>query len=70
MNNSKVRIKMLESGFKQWEVADLLGVSESVFSRKLRNELPEEEQDKIVNLIEQSHGEHALTEETGGDLNE
>ena len=70
MNNSKVRIKMLESGVKQWEVANMLGISESVFSRKLRNELSEEEQDKIVNLIEQSQGEHALTRQTGGDRDE
>lgn len=70
MNNSKVRIKMLESGVKQWEVANMLGISESVFSRKLRNELSEEEQDKIVNLIEQSQREHALTRQTGGDRDE
>lgn len=70
MNNSKVRIKMFESGIKQWEVANMLGISESVFSRRLRNELSEEEQDKIVNLIEQSRGEHALTRQSGGDLDE
>ena len=70
MNNSKVRIRMLESGLKQWEVADMLGISESVFSRKLRNELSEEEQDKIVNLIEQSQNEHALDGQEEGDHNE
>lgn len=43
---------MLQSGMKQWEVARLLGVSESVLSRKLRDELPEEEQNRIISVIE------------------
>lgn len=57
MNNAKVRIKMIESGLKQWELARLLGMGESVLSRRLRDELPEDEQDRIVALIEQSRGE-------------
>jgi len=58
MNNSKVRISMLKSGIKQWEVASMLGISESVLSRKLRDELPEEEQDQIVSLIEKAGDKH------------
>ena len=57
MNNLKIRIKMIESGLKQYEVARLLGVSESVFSRKLRDELPEAEQNKIVEIIEKEMNE-------------
>lgn len=57
MNNVKVRIKMIESGLKQWEVARLLEMSESVLSRRLRDELPEEEQDKICELIENAKHE-------------
>ena len=59
MTNTKVRIKMIESGIKQWELARLLDISESALSRKLRDELPEEEQDRICNLIEKSGGEHS-----------
>ena len=51
-NNVKIRLKMFEAGMKQWHVARLLGMSESTFSRKLRDELPEEEQDRIIALIE------------------
>ena len=54
MNNVKVRIKMIETGMKQWEVARLLGMSESVLSRRLRDELPEDEQDRIIALIEEN----------------
>lgn len=57
MNNAKVRIKMFEAGMKQWEVARLLGLGESALSRKLRDELPEEEQDRIVALIEKAGDE-------------
>lgn len=52
MSNTRIKIKMLKSGIKQWELARLLGISESALSRKLRGELPEEEQDRIVAVIE------------------
>lgn len=52
MNNLRIRIAMTEKNVRQWELARLMGVSESVLSRRLREELPEEEQDRIVKLIE------------------
>lgn len=52
MNNIRIRVKMAEHGVKQWEVARALGISESVLSRKLRDELSEEEQEKIFKAIE------------------
>lgn len=51
MKNSKIKIKLAETGMKQWELARLLDLSESALSRKLRDELTEEEQNEIVNLI-------------------
>lgn len=51
LNNQKVRFALLENNMKQWELADLMGVSETVLSRRLRKELPEEEQERIVALI-------------------
>lgn len=51
LNNQKVRFALLENNMKQWELADLMGVSEAVLSRRLRKELPEEEQERIVALI-------------------
>ena len=59
MTNMKVRFAMLEHGIKQWQVAKLLNISESVFSRKLRKELSEEEQEKIVSLITERGNEYA-----------
>ena len=54
LKNIKIRVEMTRIGLKQWEVAKLLGISESVFSRKLRNELPEAEQERIITLIHNS----------------
>lgn len=51
MNNLKIRLALLEHNFKQWQLAKLLGVSESTVNRLLREELPEERQDQIVALI-------------------
>lgn len=42
---------MLENGIRQWELAELLGISEAGISRKLRHELPDDEQRKMVELI-------------------
>ena len=52
MENISVRIKLTESGMKQWQLARLLGISESQLSRKLRTELPQEEQDRIIEIIQ------------------
>lgn len=55
MNNARVRIKMIEAGLKQWQLARVLGIDESALSRKLRDELTQEEQDRIIELIERSN---------------
>ena len=56
MKNQKIRLKMLEAGLRQWELARLLGVGESVLSRKLRDELDPKEQAEICALIDQAKG--------------
>jgi len=49
--NQRIRKALKESGFCQWELALFLGMGETTLSRYLRQELPEEEQDKIIDLI-------------------
>ena len=56
-NNIKIRLKIFETGLKQWEVARLIGVSESKLSRMLRDELPEDEQNRIIDIIERRNDE-------------
>ena len=56
-NNIKIRLKIFETGLKQWEVARLMGVSESKLSRMLRDELPEDEQNRIIDILERRNNE-------------
>lgn len=49
--NDVVRSAIQRTGHSQWEVAKKLGYGESVFSRKLREELPLNEQKKLVDKI-------------------
>ncbi len=56
MNNIKIRVELTKSGVKYWELARLLGISVPTLNRRLRDELPAEEQDQIVELIRQHGG--------------
>ena len=49
--NMKIRSAKKEKNIFQWQLAELLGVSEATFTRMMRRELPEDEQEKIVSLI-------------------
>ena len=51
MNNTSVRIEMAMLNIKQWQLARILGISESTLCRKLREELPPEEHIKIIQLM-------------------
>lgn len=50
--NMKIREKARNSRVRLWQIADALGMQESLFSKKLRKELPEDEQEKILNIID------------------
>lgn len=51
--NKDIRCAIGARGLKQWQVADALGVSEATFYRKLRKELPNDEKEKILAVIEE-----------------
>lgn len=51
--NQKIRLTAGGCGIKLWQVAEAIGMNESSFSRKLRQELPPEEQDKILAIIKE-----------------
>lgn len=57
MNNMKIRIKLLEHNKRLWWLARILGISESTITRRLREEMPEDEQERIIQLIEEKAGE-------------
>lgn len=51
MNNLEIRQAMKERRLFNYELAEMLGISEFTLSRKLRNELPQEEKERILELI-------------------
>ena len=59
MNNMRIRIKLMEHNKRLWWLASILETSEATLSRRLRTELPEEEQNRIIQLIEERAGEDA-----------
>lgn len=51
MKNKVIREALTAAGMKQWQLADLLGISEPTLTRWLRHELPQEKQAEIVAVI-------------------
>lgn len=49
--NLEIRAAAKSGGVKLWEVAEVYGVSEGVFSRKMRHEFPEREKKKVLDII-------------------
>lgn len=52
MTNQDIRQTAAGAGVKLWQIADVLGIADCNFSRKLRKELPQEEKDHIFAIIE------------------
>lgn len=50
--NMKIRETAKTAVVHLWQVAMVYGINDSNFSRKLRTELPEKEQEKILNIID------------------
>ncbi|MBE6677922.1 MAG: hypothetical protein E7597_03910 [Ruminococcaceae bacterium] len=59
MSNLDIRNAAANAGVKLWEIAEVYGISDTNFSKKLRRELPEPEKVKIFAIIEQIHSEKA-----------
>lgn len=52
MLNQDIRTAAKEAGVFLWQVAARYGINDGNFSRKLRKELPAEEKQKILGIIE------------------
>ena len=52
MNNKEIRNAAGGYGLRLWQVAEAIGMNEFAFSRKLRKELPQEEKEKILKIID------------------
>ena len=52
MKNEEIRAAAKKARVYLWEVAEALGVRDNELSRRLRNELPQEDKKKILEIIE------------------
>ena len=52
MYNGEIRNAAKKAGIRLWEVAVAYGINDGNFSRKLRQELPQEEKEKILAIID------------------
>lgn len=61
MKNQLIRNALSMHNLRQWELAEMMNINEFSLSRKMRKELPSEEQRKIVSLIEKHTAEKGAT---------
>jgi len=51
MSNSVIRNEAKRNSVRLWQIAERLGINDGNFSRRLRHELPEDEQQRILQII-------------------
>lgn len=51
--NVSVRKAAIINGVPLYKVAELIGISESMLVKRMRKEWPEEEQNRVIRLIEE-----------------
>lgn len=52
MKNMDIRFAIQEAGFRNWQIAESLNITESHFSRMLRHELSDERKREVFASIE------------------
>ena len=57
--NSDIRALAKDRGVKLWEIAEVIGVSDGNFSRRLRRELSPAEKQRIKGIIDRVAAQHA-----------
>ena len=60
MKNYKIRSRAFERNVRHWQIAKAMGITEFTLSRLLREELPPEKQEEILQIIDRiaEGGEH------------
>lgn len=56
MNNIEIREAIKESGFKHWQIADMIGIADTTFCWMLRRELPEDKKQEILTAMQIAKG--------------
>ena len=55
--NTEIREAAKRNGVRLWQVAEVIGIADATFSRKLRRELPASERERVMTVIEKLAGE-------------
>lgn len=53
VNNKDLRDYAKSKGVKLWQIAEKLNINDGNFSRKLRRELPDQEKQKIIVIVDE-----------------
>lgn len=53
MANSAIKVRLMKCDIRQWELARKMGISETTLYRRLREELPREERNRILSIIDE-----------------
>lgn len=67
MANAKIRAALKNKGMRQWQLADALNIHEKTLCAKLRHELPQDEQARMLKIIDSFNGIDQLSSGTGAD---
>lgn len=51
--NTRIREELKTHGLRMWQLADLMKIHINTLTIRMRHELPEEEQNRIIDLIRQ-----------------
>ena len=62
--NSDIRSTAKTKGVRLWEIAEFLKVSDPTMTRMLRRELPNEEKQRFLSIIEEIASKRSQTEVT------
>ena len=57
--NKEIREQAKMKNVRLWQVAEKMRLSDASFSRKMRRELPQQEKESILNLIDNLAAENA-----------
>ena len=62
MNNIDIRARAKEKGVYLWQIADVLQIHDTNFSKMMRHELTDKEKEKIMNIIDSIGKEKTISE--------
>jgi len=63
MFNKDLRTYAKEKGVFFWQIAKVMGISEPTMTRRLREELPEQDKQEFIRIINELSEQNAITRE-------